>query len=178
MLSYRQFFAASIATLTRFALLPPASATTVMEFPDDATLTGTVELQAYNFRSAPPIARQCTGTGGSGTLTITKPVDAMSPQITETSKAKKGVLLQVDDTKPDGTHVAYRLTNAVPNAIKPATGSAAPMEQISFSYTKVQWITISPCKVVAQPRRNNVDTKGLSSSGGYSGGYGGMSNRY
>lgn len=174
MLSYRQFFAASVAALALYA--QPARGTTVMEFPDDATLAGTVELQAYNFRSAPPITRQCTGTGGSGTFTLTKPIDAMTPQIAEASKAKKGVLLQVDDNKPDGTHVAYRLTNAVPNTIKPQAGSAAPMEQISFSYTKVQWITISPCKVAAQPRRNTVDTKGLSSSGGYGGGggYGGM----
>ena len=49
------------------------------------------------------------------------------------------------------------------------------MEHISFSYTKVQWITISPCKVVAQPRRNSVDTRSLSSIGyNGGGGYGGM----
>jgi len=171
MLSYRQLFAAGIATVAFIALVQPASAATVMEFPDNATLKGQVELQAYNFRSAPPVARQCVGTGGSGTLTITKPVDAMSPQIAEASKAKKGALLQVEETKPDGTHVAYRLTDAIANSIKPATGSAAPMEQIAFNYTKVQWITISPCKVVAQPRRNNTNAGSPFGSGG-GGGYG------
>ena len=174
--SHRQLFVAGFTMLALCAFAWPARGATVMEFPDSEMLKGTVEIQAYTFRSAPPITRQCAGTGGSGTFTLTKPVDAMTPQIADVSRAKKGVLLQVDDTKPDGTHVAYRLTNAVPNAIKPATNSAAPMEQISFSFTKVQWITISPCKVVAQPRRNGVDTRGLSSSGGYGGGgYGGMS---
>ena len=58
MLSYRQLFAAGVATLALFALVQPASAATVMEFPDNATLQGQVELQAYNFRSAPPVARR------------------------------------------------------------------------------------------------------------------------
>ena len=156
------------AALALLALTMPSYAATVMDFPDNAELTGKVELTAYNFRSAPPIARQCTGAGGGGTFTITKPVDALSPQLADASKAKKTAMVQIDDDRSDGTHVAYQLTNARVNEIKPANGGA---EQVSFNYTKVQWITISPCKVVAPPRRNNADVRGAF-GGGSGGGYG------
>ena len=158
---------AGIAAFALLALTVPSHAATVMEFPDNAEIKGKVELTTYNFRSAPPIARQCTGTGGGGTFTATKPVDALSPQLAEASKAKKTAMLQIEDTKADGTHVAYQLINARVNEIKPANG----VEQVSFNYTKVQWITISPCKVVAQPRRNNTDVRGAF-GGGSGGGYG------
>lgn len=168
---------ASIAALGLFALVQPASAAVVIDFPDNTTLKGRAELQAYNFRSAPAVARQCAGQGGGGTLTITKLVDALSPQLAEVAKAKTGSLLQVDDTKADGTRVAYQLTNATVTGIKAASGGTAPMEQVSFNYTKIQWITVSPCKAPAPPARRNNNTAG-GGYGGASGGYGGGGGRY
>ena len=172
MRNHTLFICAASSALLGFASL--ASAATVMEFPDNTELKGKAELQAYNFRSAPPITRQCAGTGSGGTFTVTKPVDGLSPQLAQASKAKKTALVQIDDTKSDGTHVAYQLTNAKINDIKPSNGGA--MEQISFNYTKVQWVTVSPCKVTAAPRRNN--NASVPGGGGYGGGYGGSGSAY
>jgi type VI protein secretion system component Hcp len=160
-------FSAGTAALALLAHTMPSYAATVMEFPDNAEITGKAELTAYNFRSAPPIARQCIGEGGGGTFTITKPVDALSPQLADASKAKKTALLQIDDTKRDGTRVAYRLTDAQVNEIKPAKGGT---EQISFNYTKIQWLTISPCK--ATPSRRNNATANMPQGYGGGGMYG------
>jgi ABC-type oligopeptide transport system substrate-binding subunit len=171
MMNHRSLSATGVAALALLALAAQANAASVMEFPQDATLKGKVVLADYNFRSAPPIARQCAGQSGRGSFTVTKLVDGLSAQLTEASKAKKGSLLMIDDTKADGTHVAYQLTDATISGIKPATGGVAPMESVSFNYSKIQWITISPCKVAAQPRRNN--NAGVSSpSSSYGGGYG------
>jgi type VI protein secretion system component Hcp len=172
MMNHRSLSATGVAALALLALAPQANAATLMDFPDNAELKGKVEVQAYAFqRSAPPVARQCVGQGGGGTFTVTKPVDAMSPQLAQASQGKKGSVVQIDDAKADGTRVAYQFTNATISAIKPASGGDKPLEQVSFNYAKVQWITVSPCKVAAQPRRNN-NTGVSSPSSSYGGGYG------
>src|SRR5262249_49556503 len=85
-----------------------ASAGITMESPAHAALkSAQIPLAAYAFqRPAPPLARVCTGSGGSGTVTVTKPVDASSPQLAEASKTKSATEVLVDDQKADGKHVA------------------------------------------------------------------------
>jgi type VI protein secretion system component Hcp len=155
--------AAGFATLALFILSVPANAATVMTFPDDAELKDPIELQAYSFRSAPPLARQCIGQGGSGSVTITKPVDAMSPQLTANSQARKGSVVLIDDIKADGKRVAFQFTNAIINSIKPASGGDKAMESISFNFSKIQWITVG-CKPPVATSRNGFPSMSNPSS--------------
>lgn len=169
---YRKFFDASIVSLALSSTCVHAAA--VMEFPDGAIVKGKAQVAAYAFKSVPPVERQCNGQASSGSFTVTKPVDALTPQLAEAAAGKHGTTVLIDDTNPDGTRIAFQLTNATISGIKPA-GSATPMEEVSFNYSKIQWITVSPCKAAA-PRRNS-NTAGGIGGGGYGGGYG-ASGRY
>jgi hypothetical protein len=167
MICHRIVLIAGVSVFAWFGVPSLVSAATVMDFPDNTTLKGGVVLADYNFRSAPPVARQCAGQGGSGSFTVTKPVDQLSPQLAEASKAKKGSLVQIDDNKADGTHVAYQLTDATISGIKPTGSGDKAMESISFNYSKIRWITVSPCKA-PPPRRDNNAAVPSSSYGGTS----------
>jgi type VI protein secretion system component Hcp len=148
-----------------FALPAPANAAIIMDFSDNGPLKGQLEVQAYAFqRSAPPVGRQCHGQRGRGSFTVTKPVDGVSPQLALASQARKGSLLQIDDTKPDGTHVAFQFTDATISKIESASTGEPPMESISFNYTKVQWEVVG-CKGLSPIRRDFYRCKDLQALG-------------
>jgi type VI protein secretion system component Hcp len=163
----RVFFAAS-AMLAFFAVPVQANAATIMDFPDNAALKGRTEVAAYAFRSAPPIAKQCAGKGNGGSITVTKPVDAMSPQLAQAAQAKSAITMQIDDSKSDGTRIAYQLTNATISSLTPQAGGDKPMEQVAFTYSNIQWVTVG-CKPNATAQRRNATPSldGGAGAGGY-----------
>jgi hypothetical protein len=64
MVTLRTVIASSIASLALF-VAAPSSAAIVMDFPDQPALKDHVAVASYSFqRSAPPLARVCTGQGG------------------------------------------------------------------------------------------------------------------
>jgi type VI protein secretion system component Hcp len=145
--------ASGIVGLVLFALPAPLSAATIMDFPEHPALKSQMPVLSYAFqRSAPPIARQCTGAGGGGSVTVTKPVDAATPLLAEVSQSKAGALVQLDDTKPDGTRIAFRFQDAKINAIAPSGEGEQKTEAISFTYSRVQWLTVG-CQPRATARR-------------------------
>jgi type VI protein secretion system component Hcp len=172
MIIQRILACAGFVTLVLFVLPTHAVAGTTMAFPENPDMQGQAELQSFAFRSAPPVAKQCLGQAGSGSLTVTKSVDALSPALAQVAQAKKGSVVQIDDTKPDGTRVAYQLTNATVSSIKPGTGGDKPMETVSFNYSKIQWITPG-CKPPPQTaaRRNGAGLPAMSSPTGSASAY-------
>jgi hypothetical protein len=169
MIRLRIVIASSIAGLALFAVAPSFAAI-VMDFPDHPALTDHVQVASYAFqRSAPPLAKQCTGAGGGGSFTITKPVDAQSPQLAEASRSKGGAQVLLDDTKADGKRVAFRFTDATISSIKPAAGGDQPMESIAFTYSKIQWVTVGCAPPPAAPARRDIPSPSPSHGGG---GYG------
>ncbi len=145
-----------------------ANATAIMDFPDNPDLTGKVTVETYAFqRSTPPFNRQCNGQTGSGIVSVTKAVDEMSPHLAQVSAAKKPATVQIDETKPDGTRIAFQFTNAMVSAIKPAGGGGKPTESVSFNYAKVQWVTVG-CKIKETARRPDAGT-GTTPGSGYGG---------
>src|SRR5258705_10590198 len=97
------------AGIAGLAVAIPAAgfADIVMEFPEHATLKEShIPVAAYAFqRSAPPLARVCTGAGGSGTFTVTKPVDATSPELAEAAKTKSATQGGGAENKPEAKRV-------------------------------------------------------------------------
>jgi len=170
MITFRIVIASSIASLALF-IAAPSSAAIVMDFPDHPALKDHVAVASYSFqRSAPPLAKQCTGAGGGGSFTITKPVDAASPQLAEASQSKSGAQVLLDDTQANGKRVAFQFSDATISSIKPAAGGDQPMESIAFTYSKIQWVTVGCVPPPAAPvRRNNVPSAPPSYGGG---GYG------
>ena len=164
----RVVFGAS-AMLVFFAGQAQANAATIMDFPDNAALKGRAEVVAYAFRSAPPIARQCAGKSNGGSITVTKPVDAMSPQLAQAAQAKSAITMQIDDSKADGTRVAYQMTNATISSVTPKAGGDKPVEQVAFSYSNIQWVTVG-CKPNAAAQRRNA-MPSLGDGGAGAGGY-------
>src|SRR5258705_9826409 len=142
MITLRPSIASSVAALALLAAAP-SSAAIVMDFPDQPALKDHVAVASYSFqRSAPPLARVCTGQGGGGSFTIVKPVDAASPQLAEASQAKSGTQVLLDDTQANGKRVAFQFSDATISSIKPAAGADQPMAPIAFTYSKIQWVTV------------------------------------
>lgn len=174
MIVHRCALAACIAASAGVAFPHPAWAATVMDFPEQKVLKDQIQVASYSFqRSAPPLARVCTGAGGGGSFTITKPVDATSPQLADAMKAKSGSVVQLDDTKADGSRVAFQFTNAVIGSIKPAQAGDAPMEAVSFTYSKVQWLTVGcdPPPLRERAGRDIAPAAPSYGGGGYGNGY-------
>ncbi len=170
MITFRIVIASSIASLALF-IAAPSSAAIVMDFPDHPALKDHVQVASYSFqRSAPPLARVCTGAGGGGSFTIVKPVDAASLQLAEASRSKSAAQVLLDDTKADGKRVAFQFTDATISSIKPAGGADQPMESIAFTYSKIQWVTVGCAPPPAAPARREVPNSPPSYGGG---GYGG-----
>ena len=167
----RSVIAAGIAGLAAFAVPAAASADVLMDFPDHATLKQTrIPVATYAFqRSAPPLARVCTGAGGSGSFTVTKPVDASSPELAEAAKTKSATQVLVDDQKADGKRVAFQFIGATITAVTPMTSGDQPMETVAFTYNKIQWVTAG----CAPPRQrgNGVDALGSGGPPNMGGGY-------
>ena len=166
----RSVIAAGIAGLA-FAIPAAASAEIIMDFPDHATLKAThIPVAAYAFqRSAPPLARVCTGAGGSGTFTVTKPVDATSPDLAEAAKTKTATQVMVDDQKADGKRVAFQFIGATITGVTPAKGDQA-METVAFSYSKIQWVTVG-CAPPPQRSGAGLDALGSGGAPNLGGGY-------
>jgi len=164
--------AAGIAGLALISIPLPALAGAQMEFPDHATIKEHIPVMAYDFKSAPPLARVCTGAGGSGSFSITKPVDASSPKLAEAAQAKDGTTVIVDDQQSNGRHVAFQFTGATISAIAPDAKDPA-MEKVSFNYSKIQWLTVgcTPPKAAA-PRSAGDPFGGSGGSPSYGGGGG------
>lgn len=167
----RSVIAAGIAGLA-LAIPAAASADIVMEFPEHATLKEAhIPLAAYAFqRSAPPLARVCTGAGGSGTFTVTKPVDATSPELAEAAKTKSATQVVVDDQKADGKRVAFQFTGATITGVTPAKGDQ-PMETVAFSYNKIQWLTVGCAPPPQRGNANARDALGGGAPPSFGGGY-------
>ena len=171
MFIHRNALAVCIAAYAIFAA--PASAEIIMGFPQHETLKGQMAVASYAWqRAAPPLARICTGAGGGGRFTVVKPVDDTSPALAEALKAKKGAVVQLSDTKADGTRVAFQFTNATIGSIKPASEGDKPMESIEFNYRGIQCMTVGCDPPAAgRQRAGRGDVGGAPSAGG--GGYGG-----
>ena len=175
----RSVIAVGIAGLA-LAIPAAASADIVMDFPELATLKEThIPVAAYAFqRSAPPLARMCTGAGGSGTFTVTKPVDASSPELAEAAKTKSATQVLVDDQKPNGKRVAFQFIGATVTAVTPIPKGDQPMETVAFSYSKIQWVTVGcalPPRVIDRdafgsghpPSYGDMGGGGMMGGGGY-----------
>src|SRR5258705_7504728 len=161
------------AGIAGLAVAIPAAgfADIVMEFPEHATLKEShIPVAAYAFqRSAPPLARVCTGAGGSGTFTVTKPVDASSPGLAEAAKTKSATQVVVDDQKANGKRVAFQFTGATVTPVTPTNNGDQPMETVAFSYSKIQWLTVG---CAPPPQRGNArDALGSGSPPNLGGGY-------
>jgi len=157
----------AIAAAAIVLISAPSFAAVLMDFPEHATLKQShIPLAAYAFqRSAPPLARVCTGQGASGTFTVTKPVDAASPQLAEAAKTRTGTLVQLDDQKPDGARVAFRFNGAIINSITPVSGEQG-METVAFTYASVQWLTVGCAPPKNTARGNPGGAYGPSMGGG------------
>ena len=157
----------AIAGFVLFVFALPASATVQMEFPNHATIKEHIPVMAYDFKNAPPLARVCTGSGGSGSVTITKSVDASSPKLADAAKEKGGATVIVDDQQANGRHMAFQFIGATISTI--ATMANDPqMEKVSFNYSRIQWVTVgcAPPKAPPTDVRNGVYGGGGMGNGG------------